>query len=371
MDDLTQIPAAATDGCNRPDLIPLSISRFGTWAKCSALGYLRYVAKAETDFTAVHFLIGTTLHEALESYYKFEVDTPMEGVDKALKAIFEKYGEAEAFDDCCAVALEDAKIIARFEKGEFKKPDGSKYTAPRMTTAYKNLVKETGLDKKIAKLAGVGLGKVKLKEGGVVEMVARIKTLMNRYQRTIMIPRERFERLFVEGEFDFVDVAPNGKEVRWRGFMDLVGKLKPEHGGQWVLVDYKSGRAQSIEDHQHSADASLQLTMYEHVLTQKWGIPRDNLMVALHFLDAAYEAPTNREYGQYQCLLGMVPIYQEIVGKPGLIPRLFYDSKTCQDCENRSACVATFGDGVNCHTKSAPLAVPLKPTEEAVVGIWD
>lgn len=369
MANLTQIPAAALDGSARPDLNPCSISRAGTWSKCTALGYLRYVEHAETDFDAHYFSTGGIIHEGLEGYYLGEFNTPQEGVEKALRDLFAKHGQEDAYDKAIRAAEVDQKIIARFEKGEFKKKDGTLYTAPRMTNDYKRLVKEEGLDKLQEELGMVFLGKMKLPEGGVVEFVQRIKSLINRYARTRMIPREHFETIFVESQFDYVDVTPRGREIRLLGYMDLVGKLKPEHGGYWCLIDYKTGRAQANEEHQLSADNSLQLTLYENVLVKKWGIPREELKVALHFLDAAYEAPTTREDHHYQRLLQMLDAYKDIEGKPGMVKRLFYDDKTCQGCEYRSACVATFGDASCAPKNPAPLVA--KSTEDNLDRIWD
>lgn len=371
MAEYPKVPAAALAGVDRPDLNPLSISRFGTWAKCSALGYLRYVLKADTDYTAPHFVVGSVIHSALEAYYKGEVDDPMQGADKALRKFFEEHGQEGAYARCCEVAEAESTIISKFERGEITKKDGSLYTAPRMTTAYKALAREAGLDQKIASLEGVVLGKVKLPEGGIVELVARVKSLIQRYQRTIMVPREHFETIFVESKFDFVDLTPEGEEVRWLGFMDLVGKLKPEHGGKWLLIDYKSGRAQSPDDHQVAADSSLQLTLYEHVLTKLWNIPREELVTGLHFLDAAFAAETERSDRHYQGLLSMVGVYRSIVGKPGLVKRIFYDDKNCQSCEHRSACVRTFGHGCSTTPKSVPMPAPSTTGEGRLEDIWD
>lgn len=376
-------PAKALEGATRPDLKPISISRLGTWAKCQAMAFLRYNLGAKADYQAPHFTVGGTIHQGLEAYYKGEVDSPVEGAMKALKEVFIKHKVEKAFELALEVAAKEREIIVRFEKGEFRKkptkecPEGEKYTAPRMTTVYKNLVKESGLEAMQEKLQNVTLGDIKLPGGGVAEMVDRVQTLIKRYSKSRMfIPRDHFESLYVEQKFDFVTFTPKGQEVRFLGFMDVFGKLKPEFGGRWVLADYKSGKAHQPEEHQEAADGSPQLTLYEHVLVNLFDIDRKDLDMALHYLDASYPASTSRNEKHFQMLLGMVDTYLEMVDKPGLVKRLFYDSMDCQSCELRSSCVKAFGAN-SCSAKStpslesAPLVAKEKAIEDDLDGIWD
>lgn len=362
-----QVPAAATAGAERTDLKPMSISRIGAWARCTAAAHLRYVEHAEIDYSAAHFVVGTTIHEALESYYKGEVRTPQIGAEMALRALFHSYGEDAAFQLCKRVVDTEDAILAKFRSGEITKADGTPYLAPRSTTAYKNAAKEAGIAGKLMKLKQVGLGNIQLPTEGVMEIYSRVTHLVDHYAKTIMVPREHFERVYVEELFDFVDITPEGREVRFLGYMDLVGKLKPEHGGGWRLIDYKSGKPKPDVEHQEAADTSPQLSLYEHVLTDKWGIPRADLHVALHYLDAGYEAATRRNGSEYQGLLDMADVYHGLIKAPVIARRLFYDSKECQECEYRSACVAKFGTKV-CRESSvdAPVAPELPVSHECI-----
>jgi RecB family exonuclease len=237
-----------------------------------------------------------------------------------------------------------------------------------MTTAYKELAKEANLFGKIRSLDGVvlkgytefdvELGReveyppVDLKDDGIHGIVGRIVALTKRYEDTLLIPRDAFEegKLFIEAEFKFDETLSNGDIFRFKGFMDLFGKLKPEfrdkyaNGKSWVLRDYKTGKAKETEAHDTAADESLQLTLYFAALVREFDVPADDLDISLHYVDAAHNSGTEREVGDFEVLMPLAEAYVASKGNPGLPKRLLYsENMDCKYCEIKDECEKRFG----------------------------
>ena len=69
-----------------------------------------------------------------------------------------------------------------------------------------------------------------------------------------------------------------------------------------------------------------------------------------------------------QVLPTHLPIADYVV-KGGANMRLFYDSRDCQGCEYRSACVKSFGMTACTPKKPAPVAAEAHEAE--LEGLWD
>ena len=345
-----------------PTIHTASISRLQTYGKCQCAGFLRYECGERAENEAAHFFVGKTIHEALEAYYLGHYDTPYNAVVDILERKLEKHGLTEQqIDAAYSISAIENEILEKFSSGQITKPDGTKYTAPKMTRAYKELAASSGLYRKLKALEGVTLAgfvdedgnqhpPVDLKDDGVHGVVGRIIALTRRYQETLMIPRECFEEIHIESEFRFDAPLSNGDLFRFKGFMDLFGKLKPEfrkkyaNGKSWVLIDYKTGKAKDIEQHATAADESLQLTLYDAALVREFGVPADDLYIALHYVDAAYAADTERDPEDFGVLLPLAEAYVASKGNPGLPKRLLYsENMDCKYCDIRGACERRFG----------------------------
>ena len=327
------------------DLEPVSISRLGCWSECQTKGYLRYVEKEQPATEAHYFLTGGLLHELFEGYYKYELDSISAVVHGKLLAELEKRGVPRPkIIQALAASKDDIDLLERFRTGEIKKPDGSSYTSPRMTKIYKDEAARLGITRAWQELSNVPVPGLELPSGGLIELVGRIVDLANRYEANLLIDRDKFEEIHVEGEFDFVFQG-----VRFRGFMDLVAKVKPEFhhefgGRSWVLIDYKTGKAHDLTDHSASAHSSLQLSLYHHVVTNVLNYcTADELYTALHYVDATFAAVTTRMPGDFERLVGYAKLYQTQEKSPGLVKRMFYDGDQCSRCELRDACIKRFG----------------------------
>lgn len=301
--------------------------------------------------------MGTIIHECIEDYYNRVNDSPKLAAQAKIIQEFTARGVARPkVIQAIAAAKSEKDLLEKFRTGEFKKPDGELYSAPRMTKIWKTEAAALGLNKTFMELASVEVKGVKLPDGGLLEMVSRILDLIDRYEDKLMIDREWFEEIHPEIAFDFL--ADN--DVRFLGFMDLVGKIKPEYrekfgGKSWVLTDYKTGKAHDLEDHSNAAHESLQLTLYQHTITEELKLcSADDLYVALHYLDATYAAETTRVPSDFEKLIQLGRLYQQTCTHPGLVKRLFYDSRDCQGCELRDACIKHFGMPTSACAKSNP-----------------
>lgn len=339
-----------------------SISRLQLYGRCQTAGFLRYECGERAEKEAPHFFVGKTIHEALEAYYEGKYHSPTAAVMDILADKLALHGLTEKqIDAAFKIGKVENEILAKFSRGEITKPDGSLYTAPKMTRAYKELASKSGLYGMVKALEGVTLQgftdergnthpPVDSKEDGVHALVGRIIALTKRYEDTLMIPRECFEELFVEAEFKFDEPLPNGDIFRFKGFIDLFGKLKPEfrqkhaNGKSWVLRDYKTGKAKESEAHDTAADESLQLTLYAAALIREFGVPADDLDIALHYLDAAHNASTERDPEDFGVLIPLAEAYVASKGNPGLPKRLLYsENMDCKYCDIRGACEKRFG----------------------------
>ena len=325
-------------------LEPISISRIGTFASCQTKGYIRYRLKEKAPFTAPHFFVGGTLHKAIEDYYQKKFTSVLDGALWHLRDEFRKHKIEDKFEAALKAAEIEADILDQFSNGTIRRPDGSLYSSPKMTKVYKEMATAKGLWAAQSKLKDAVLGDVRA-DGGLQEVITRVLLLAERYQNTLLVPREDFNWLETERGFDFVVTAPSGRKIRFLGFLDLYGLLKSpnKQGKSHVLIDYKSGKAHDADEHQMSSHASLQLTLYWFVLTQLWGIPEADLDIALHYLDAAYEARTSRTMADWNRLLMLADGYDSVCNSPGLPKRLFYDGMDCSNCEMRDNCIKHFG----------------------------
>ncbi|MCK7495082.1 MAG: PD-(D/E)XK nuclease family protein [Comamonadaceae bacterium] len=217
-----------------------------------------------------------------------------------------------------------------------------------MTKAYKEMSESMGLNGLKTKLASEFRDPEMKEDADLCELLARTLTLAEQYQKSpAFTPREMFEELWIEKGFDIIVQLLDGSYFRFKGFLDLVGKLKEPNanGKRWVLKDWKTGKGKGEEDSFAAAHSSLQLTLYWYVCTHVWGIPEEDLDIELHFLDDCVVAPTHRSEQDWNMLLLYVSQYHKIKDTPGIPPRLFFDSMTCQSCEYRKTCQAKFGYG--------------------------
>ena len=347
---------------NEPVIHTASISRIGTAAKCSAMLHLRYDCGVRPESEASYFFVGKTFHASMEAYYECRYHLPTAALSDLLEKKLLAHGLTEKqIDAAYSVGKIEAEILEKFSSGKITKKDGSLYTAPKMTTAYKDLARAENLFGKIKSLEGVKMQayqdelgfdvpSVNLKEDGIHGLVGRLNALTKRYEETLMIPRECFEEIHIESEFKFDEPMRNGELFRWKGFMDLFGRLKPEfrekyaNGKSWVLIDYKTGKAKDKELHAAAADESLQLTLYYTALIRQFGIPQDDLFVALHYVDAAYCAATERDPEDFNTLMPLAEAYVAGKGAPIICKRLTYsDNQDCGYCDIREACEKKFG----------------------------
>lgn len=335
------------------ELEPLSISRIGSRASCGAAWELRYRDRVKPEFTAPHFFVGTMVHEALESYYKGEFDS----LNRAIRTILPRKLKEMGLTPLQVKYVKqvsdiESDIMGRFERGEITKPNGERYTNPRMTGAYKELAKTLGLFSARAGLENVTVGNVQLPAEGIPGIVSRILSLCDRYEASILIPREYFEELHVEEGFDFVDTASDGTQVRLLGYMDLVGKIKPEYrdkfgGKTWVLIDFKTSKSKEEEEHFEAANTSMQLSLYQHVVVSQapFQVNPDDLYIALHYLDSELAAPTRRSEADYRLVVEQGALYYKAAAAPVIAKRLHYDGDDCKRCEYRQACIKKHGKG--------------------------
>lgn len=306
---------------------------------------MRYVEKEKPALEAHYFLTGGIIHEVLEGYYKYELDSITSAVQIKLLAELEKRGcPRPKIIQALAASQAENELLAKFRSGDYKKPDGSLYTSPRMTTIYKTEAGKLGITQAVRELSHVDIPGLELPQGGLIELVGRIIDLTTRYEANLLIDRDKLEEIFVEGEFDF-----EFQGVRFRGFMDLVAKVKPEFrhefgGKTWILIDYKTGKAHDLLEHSASANQSLQLSLYHHVVTKVLNpCTEDELYTALHYVDATFAAVTTRMPGDFERLVGYAKYYQTSDKGPGLVKRMFYDGDQCRRCELRDACIKRFG----------------------------
>ncbi len=287
------------------------------------------------------------VHEAIEAYYKNEVDTVLEGAMKSIQERFEELGLSDVLPKVLQASAMEATILEKFSAtGMYKKPDGSLYTAPKMTKVWKELAEETGLNFQLKRLRQYQLGDVVLPSGGIPELVARVLYLAQRYQETILIPREAFAEIHIEQEFVFKEPIPmTGMEFEFHGFIDMYGRLKKPKRGQpsWVLIDYKTGKAHDNDTHDMASHSSLQLTIYWRYLTSVLGIAKDDLKIALHYVDAGRESSTIRSLQDVNVIVEMAKNYIAAMDRPGIPKRLFYDGQDCQKCTLRDSCIDEFG----------------------------
>lgn len=356
-----------------------SISRIQAYSSCAAKAFLRYDLHAKSDLEAHYFFVGKTLHEGIESYYRGESDDVLGGTKSILLEKLHAHGLSEK-EIAAALSAGDIEqtILQKFISGEIRKPTGELYSAPRMTTAYKNLAKEMGLWSRQAMLKDVtmpritytddtpALAGVALPEGGISAMLGRIIALARKYDEKLLIPREAFEpgMIFLEEKFTMPVVLPHsGTPFSFHGFMDLFGRLKPEYrqkyakGKSWVLIDYKTGAAKDEETHASAADESMQLTLYQAAIVRLWNVPEDDLFIALHYVDAQQVADTEREPCDMEILETAAEAYLLMKGNPGIPKRLTYSaSDDCKRCELKGACEKVFGYS----TKAAAARVAAK-----------
>ena len=291
-----------------------------------------------------YFITGGLIHEACEDYYRGLNDSPTAAIQQKLITDLEKRGLSRPKAISAIIAAKnEQELIDKFRSGEYRKPDGELYSAYRMTKIWKTETTRLGLDLAQRELGKGSLPGVELPDGGLVELAGRILDLTRRYEDKLLIKREKLEVIMPEVPFDFMYLG-----TRFLGFMDLVAKVKPEfrnefNGKSWILIDYKSGKAHPIEDHNLSAHQSMQLSLYEHVVTQELKLCDDSeLYTALHYLDATHAAVTTRNRGDFKMLAGMAHYYQEQPKHPGLVKRLFYEDG-CSRCELKAACIKHFG----------------------------
>lgn len=294
---------------------------------------------------------GTIIHEAIENYYNRNFDSVDAAVRTILpKTLLEKGLSKQQVQQLGKAIQVERRLMARFASGEICKPSGEKYTNPHMTAAYKVLAQSQGLTVMQQELASVSFDGIRFKSGGITEVASRILDLCSKYDATLRIDRDHLEWVKQEEGFDFVDTAPDGSLVRFLGYIDLVAKVKPEYRNQYnnktyILIDYKTGAAHEAEEHFQSAHESMQLSLYQHVATHRkdWGIDPNDLFIALHYIDAALVAATERSADDYELLKALVPAFNRNKDNPGMVKRLFYDGRECQDCELRGACIKHFG----------------------------
>ena len=375
-----------------PKIHTASISRLGTYARCQTGAFLKYECGARSGSEAPHFFVGKTIHEALEAYYLGHYPTPSLAVVDIMESKLLNHGLTESqIDAAYKIGKIEADILAKFSSGAITKKDGSLYTAPRMTTAYKELAREEGLYSKIHMLDGLTLGgyksfdvdlgkeidhpPVELKEDGIHGIVGRIVALTKRYEETLLVPRECFESLNIESEFQFDEALSNGDLFRFKGFMDLFGKLKPEFrdkyadGKSWVLIDYKTGKAKDHESHATAADESLQLTLYASALEREFNVPPDDLYIALHYVDAAYKAHTERDPEDFNVLMPLAEAYIATKGRPGLPKRLLYsENMDCKYCDVKGECEKMFGFATKTAAARAATKDAIKILDELAKG---
>jgi len=271
---------------NLNEIETTSHSRLGVFEKCGKMYEYQYIKKEAVFETADHFIIGEICHGTLEDYYNDIYKTVEESLANRWHNWLGERNLTPLLDDLQSYAADVAHLYRRASplyngKDKIRKRDGTVADNPQMTSDWKRSVEELQLSDRAHNIDYGMITSLGPAYAGV--------SLSNCYSETIEIMRDYKEPVQLKSvdwlEFPISHRVREDKQVKdlWNpvklprtgvylnGYIDLVGRMRDEHGGGVVLLDHKttSGGAPSELEVEHH-EQLLKYAWAWHQLTGEW-----------------------------------------------------------------------------------------------------
>jgi len=271
---------------NLNEIETTSHSRLGVFEKCGKMYEFQYIKKEAVFENADHFIIGEICHGTLEDYYNDVYKTVDEALANRWQAWLAERNLIPLLGELQDYARDVQHLYRRASasytgKDKIRKRDGSVADNPQLTTDWKRSVEELQLGDRAHNIDLAGVTTLGPSHASV--------SLSNCYSETLEIMRDYREPSALQSvdwlEFPISHRVRENNEVKdlWNpvklprtgvylnGYIDLVGRMREEHGGGVVLLDHKTtqgGPPSDLEVSHH--EQLLKYAWAWHQLTGEW-----------------------------------------------------------------------------------------------------
>ena len=245
-------------------------SALDAYRQCPTKYRKQYLENTRAPFTMIWLLNGTLFHEAMEKHYKTGDDRVQlgkeawagwlrqEGVETPWKVV-------SAFTDLWKV---QRKLLEPFRRGTICRDDGTKYTKPTATTAFRKLKSKTEWDqlrREALQYQDIMYGVYLRPQDDIPSSFCECMDWLTDYEH----PTEYGTSIESEKKFFITDPWGNTHE----GCIDQVFEF--EDG--YAIHDFKTSKMEKV-----SVDLDPQLNMYAYAAKQLFGEwPKQ---ISLHFV---------------------------------------------------------------------------------------